>query len=484
MDTDRTIGYHAQTERPTASTTEHVAALRDPLAQPQSTERTTTLLDVLSNALILRQTAPYLPLASLCSLARASKALNHVLTESPDTFRYLDLSPVKSAQLDLAPIDIGGINWRSERMDEALTEDEFYSGPLRGIISRLERQHILKSVATMILDGLAVPADVVREIIMEDRFNVRNLSIREAKHLNERKLMQVLKYAVRPSRPKGTPKLRSLYVFGPMDPLPKLSETTVGRRRSPSRYPDSHPSGVMDALGAQLGAEWNKRSQEALTSQLSHSDDKWWQPSGRMFKKSPTADWAETLKACEGTIYFDAVLCRSPRHLLPTYADSNSDGRETCYMSYLPPAVATIALGPRGCAKCGSCPESPAVFGASPPTQLPLLTPPPVHCSTIRAAQMPSIVSGSGTPRLIVRCTHCLQGRWCERCQKWWCEACYQPAMTLTQLQQQELLQLEDWSSETRNSEQKDIKVYNGLCVETCLVGEMMSGAGEGGMWG
>jgi hypothetical protein len=28
------------------------------------------------------------------------------------------------------------------------------------------------------------------------------------------------------------------------------------------------------------------------------------------------------------------------------------------------------------------------------------------------------------------------------------------------------------------------IKVFNNLCVENCLVGEMMAGAGSGGMWG
>jgi hypothetical protein len=29
----------------------------------------------------------------------------------------------------------------------------------------------------------------------------------------------------------------------------------------------------------------------------------------------------------------------------------------------------------------------------------------------------------------------------------------------------------------------KEIKVHMGLCVETCLVREMMSGAGSAGMW-
>jgi hypothetical protein len=28
------------------------------------------------------------------------------------------------------------------------------------------------------------------------------------------------------------------------------------------------------------------------------------------------------------------------------------------------------------------------------------------------------------------------------------------------------------------------IKVFNDLCVENCLVSEMLAGAGSGGMWG
>jgi hypothetical protein len=428
----------------------------------------TTLLDLLSNSIVLRQTAPYLPPSSLLKLATASKSFNSlVICQSHETFRYLDLSLVKAAAIDGSPIDSGGINWRSKRMDEALTEDEFYSGPLRGIMSRLARQNMLENVSTMILDGLSVPADVVREIIAEDRFNVRILSIREAKHLNERKLMQVLHYAVRPTRPAGTPKLKGLYVFGPMDPRPAPPEPTIGRRRSPTRYPGSSPSGVMSALGATLGAEWNKKSQEALSSDLCKTEDKWYQASGRMVKRTPIPGWAETLQACEGIIQFDAVLCRGPRH-------------DVQHNLYIPPTIATVALGPDGCAKCGTSPEGPARFGQSPSHHLPLLAPPPLHASSIRAAQLPRSKDGSGPPALYVRCAECLKQRWCERCHKWWDESCYTPG-TRTTLQNLELLQ--NWQMAEHEHREDDIKVHMGLCVETCLVGEMMVGAGSGGMW-
>ena len=486
MATNTLSEHHAQPSPILSSGIQHVRCSHDRPLPPPGEQAATTLLHLLSNDLILRYTAPLLSVASRYALARTSKAFNGLIVNSNDTFRYLDLSPVTAARLDHKPIDVGGISWRYERMDEALTEDEFYSGPLQGIMSMLARRHVLKTVSTMILDGLAVPADIVGSIIMEDRFNVRILSIREAKHLNERKLMQVLKYAVRPSRPEGMPKLKGVYIFGPMDPSPKPVDPAAGRRRSPTRYPDSSPDSVMSALGAQLGAEWNKRSQEALTSQLAHTDDKWWQPSGRMFKRTPTSDWAETLASCEGIIHFDAVLCRSPRHDPPTHYSSDHSQNGNKYASYLPATVASIALGPSGCAKCGSCPELPACFGSSLPAHLPLLTPPPCHAVSIRAAQMPSVAPSAGTPKLIIRCAQCLHGRWCERCQKWWCEDCYQPAPTLTQLQQQEAVQLTEWSPPTAEKQagKHEVKVFNNLCVESCLVGELMSGGGEGGMWG
>src|SRR4051812_25413114 len=97
----------------------------------------TSLADLLSNTLILRQTAPYLPVSALRNLSRASKALHQIILQSPEAFRYLDLSPVKSAILPFdGPLDVGGVSFRAERMDEALTEDDFYSGPLRNIFNR------------------------------------------------------------------------------------------------------------------------------------------------------------------------------------------------------------------------------------------------------------------------------------------------------------------------------------------------------------
>lgn len=437
----------------------------------------TTLADLLSNTLVLRQTAPYLPVASVYALAAASKALHRIVHHSPEAFRYLDLSSVKSLAVPYEPFDAGGINWRAERMDESLTEDEFYSGPLRGVFSKLERRQLLQCVHTLVLDGLSVPADLVREIVVGDKFNVRVLSIRDVKNLNERKLMQTLRYAVRPTRAQGTPKVKGIYFFGPRDHTPA---TDVSPRKP---LPPTVPRGVVSSLGAQIGAEWNQRSSDALNAVLARTEDKWYQSSGRLIAQRPPLEWAETLKACEGIIAFDAVLCRGPRHD-PTKAFM-SEGTVTP-SSFLLPAIATIALGPTGCETCHSCPEGPATFGLSPSFELPLLSPLPRHSSTIRAAQMPHTIDGSLPPALFARCEDCIRGRWCERCHKWWDEDCYTGSVIAqrTELQQTEFVESIQTNGTIRLTPKQTIKVHMGLCVDHCLASEMMAGAGSNGMWG
>jgi hypothetical protein len=436
----------------------------------------TTLADLLSISLVLRQTAPYLVVSSVYALAATCKSLHSILRQSPEVFRYLDLSTVKSAVVPYEPLDSGGISWRAERMDESLTEDEFYSGPLRGIFSKLERRQLLRNVHTMVLDGLSVPADLVRDIIAEDRFNVRILSIREAKNLNERKLMQVLRYAVRPTRPAGTPRIKGIYFFGSRDSAPSHDASFT-------KHSSAAPLGVMSSQGAQIGAEWNQKSSEALNTVLAKTEDKWYQSSGRMFKKQPSQEWAETLQACEGIIAFDAILCRGPRH--DSTSAINAPGK-AAPTSYLPPAIASVALGPAGCDTCHASAEGPAIFGQSPPSAFPLLSPVPIHSSTVRAAQIPHTIDGSSSLPLFARCERCLKNRWCERCHRWWDEDCYVGSQIgqRTELQQTEYLESIQTNGATQVISKESIKVHMGLCVEHCLIGEMMAGAGSNGMWG
>ncbi|KAF2718148.1 hypothetical protein K431DRAFT_140364 [Polychaeton citri CBS 116435] len=440
----------------------------------------TGLLGLLSNSLILRQTAPYLPPIGLLNLAATSKYLRELIYSSPEAWRYLNLTGLRFLSIDSSPLDIGGISWRAERMDESLTEDDFYAGPLRGIFGRLHQKDVLRNVQTLILDGLSVPADLVREIVAEDRYNVKILSIREAKNLNQTKLRQVLRYITRPTRAEETPRLKALYVFGSKDGATRGHPT-----HKPPPSPVASAAGVMAAEGAQIGAEWNHKSSKALSSCLDDDEQRWYMCNGRVIKTPSSSEWADTLQACQGIIAFDAVLCRGPRH----------DITRTSAQEYLSPAVASIALGPTGCQSCGSCPEGSALFGVSSESTLPLIAPPPSHASRVRPAQRPTMHADRSFPPLFLRCEVCLAGRWCERCNRWWCEDCYhKPSCTQVHLhsdgdQQQMSLQRErDSSSPSTNgarvTDTAQIKVYSKLCVEHCLVSEMMYGAGSNGMWG
>ncbi|OAL49384.1 hypothetical protein IQ07DRAFT_587960 [Pyrenochaeta sp. DS3sAY3a] len=442
----------------------------------------TSLVDLLSNTLILRQTAPYLPVASIRNLSITSKALHHVILESPEAFRYLDLSPVKSAIVPFdGPLDAGGIVWRAERIDEALSEDDFYSGPLRGIFSRLEKLQVLRHVHTLVLDGLSVTAELVKELLTEERYNVRILSIREVKHLNERKLQQYLRYAVRPSRPAGTPRVKGIYLFGPRDPSPLPASPTKKKPAKP------FSRGILDTPGAQIGAEWNQKSLDAMKTAMAQVEDKWYLSSGRMTPKRPAPEWAEILQSCEGIIAFDAVICRGPRHdPRNAYVREGAGNGHSHPSSFLRPTIATIALGAAGCESCHTSPEGPAVFGYSPAYQFPLLSPVPLHGSSLRAAQIPHTADGSAPPPLYMRCEDCLKGRWCERCHKWWDEGCYAGSTIAqrTELQQTELTESIQPNGSSHLIPKQTIKVHMGLCVDHCLVTEMMAGAGSNGMWG
>jgi hypothetical protein len=83
-----------------------------------------SLLHLLSNSLVLDQTVPYLPVSSLLALGATSKSFKDLVHRTPNVFRHVDLSNVKSAQFDIANIDNGGEVWRNVQLDENVTEDE------------------------------------------------------------------------------------------------------------------------------------------------------------------------------------------------------------------------------------------------------------------------------------------------------------------------------------------------------------------------
>lgn len=70
-----------------------------------------SLLRLLSNPLILDQTAPCLPIYSLLALGATSKSFKELIHETPHVhaFRRLDLSNLKSAKSEIRSNNIGNV---------------------------------------------------------------------------------------------------------------------------------------------------------------------------------------------------------------------------------------------------------------------------------------------------------------------------------------------------------------------------------------
>ncbi|KAJ5175481.1 uncharacterized protein N7482_001358 [Penicillium canariense] len=373
--------------------------------KPAPTRRA-PLEQMLTNSLILDHMAPYLATPSLMALASTSRLLYNMIIGTPYVFRHLDLTRCRGAQLPT----------KLSQKEEMQTEDEIYCAPLRHIFASLDKRSILQDVRTLVLDGLPVPADLVADIILTDRFNVNILSIRECRHLNERKLMQVIQHAVRPTRPEGTPKVKGIYHFSSMHTPPRAAvrpryRDWWGSRVGSSRSPSETPS-ISSSDNEEDNAPVPRRYQQ----------NEWYSPSGKLFKHSLEEGWAQTIQKCEGIIAFDAALCHGPRHDVNLYSNADEENPAP-EAPLLGPAIATVALGPRGCDGCHSSPEGPSIWGQSPDVQFPLLSPVPLHLSSVAAAKRPELIPGEH-PVLIARCTDCLADRWCHRCNKWFCWNC------------------------------------------------------------
>ncbi|KAK3349509.1 hypothetical protein B0T25DRAFT_245030 [Lasiosphaeria hispida] len=399
-----------------------------------------SLLHLLGNSLVLSHTTPYMSCNDILNLAATSRTFHYLIYNTPQVFRRLDLGSVKTAQFDIEDIDRGGESWRNVQVDESVTEDDFYSGPLRGIFSSLRRADILRHVQILILDGLSVTAELVHDVLVDPGFSVRILSICQVNNLNERKLRAALQYACRDSRPEGTPRLKGLYVFGPKDSDPDESGTRT--------------------MYTSVTAALKTQGRDIPSNDESEA---WYVRRGVQSPRVIDPEWASTLVACNGTIAFDAILCTGPRHLNSSAwgsvntaaldaADSQS-GSPTRVPHY---AVATHSVD--GCAGCGSAPEGWTVWGEIAQTKqrdhhdrrdsrsttaeigkFPLLAPPPRHSISPIAAMCPagqsvqtriSSFSASKHPKVkfIPRCSDCLAQRYCRGCHRWWCEACYIPA--------------------------------------------------------
>ncbi len=268
---------------------------------------------------------------------------------------------------------------------------------------------------------------------------MRLLSIRNVKNLNHGKLRGALQYACRTSR-ENDPRIRGIYLFGPKDGVA------------------SAPGSMLPSSSVSTG--WNQKSMRALTSALHMDGDAWWTTRGRVIMRPIPHEWAACLLACDGLVAFDAILCNGPRHrnspqfgAIPMLADSN-------------PAVATYSLS--GCQGCGKAPEGLISTRMQAPVRLPLLAPPPIMASSLRAATSPK------TPTSFVpRCGDCIRNRYCTGCHKWWCESCY-PLPGQGSTQETSVVILGDGGTVSPIEDMVDMdiitpktKVRNGRC-QTC----------------
>ncbi len=414
-----------------------------------------TLLDLLHNSLILGHIGPYLGMDGLVKLAATSKPFHDLIYNSSHVFSYVDLTSVESCRRRF-----------ESRYAIAEEEQELYARPLRKVFCSLRSHNVLKYVRTLILDGLVVPAVLVRELLYDETYNIRILSLRGVVGLGSGQLTKILRGFFRLWRPEKPPKLKGLYFFIPV--LAAAEYTAADLRQDYS----SSSIGITNGVGARLGAGAGAgaASSGALHKEFFqsswHQSNPWYSGGGkevfRILSKEDEMQWSSLLEAASGVIAFDAVLCRQNSHR------AHMDGEGAW------PALAKISLG--GCQMCGSCPEGPAYPGTSPEQHLPLLAPPPLHASTVKAAQRLH-TNGLPHPPFIARCRQCLKDRWCERCNAWWCESCYRiPSKRApTNL---------DLAPSGRQGLQQSVKVHNTLCVGNCLVDSLLTEGGEGGMWG
>ena len=409
-----------------------------------------SLLDLLSNDLILRHTSPYIG-KSLVSLAATSKAYQSLVYDTPQVFQHVDLTRTHVLMGDarVALVDV-------EKFDKL-----YYSQRFRTIFTVLENRNVLQDVRTLILDDLVVPGTVIEDILSDERCQIRLLSVRNLENRPTEAVQRILRQLIRPSRPKGTPKLRGLYWFGQSSRSEEVHNLDEFTKRH-----EAIGVGVTASMGAQLGAG-NRTDDDLNDFQKLSGEDPYSQSpysalgmSNAQWGNWVISEWSEILEECRGLIHFDAVLCRHEREIVLEPG----------------PHLATVRLS--GCASCGTCPEGSAYPGVSPADHLPLLSPPPLHSSKVEVAQRLN-TNGQPYPPLILRCRTCLKDRWCESCNIWWCESCY-----TMPLKNKGIAKGHSASIEHSAASNENIKVLHGLCTSKCLMDELLNGVGEGGMWG
>ncbi|KAI9827854.1 MAG: hypothetical protein M1832_004343 [Thelocarpon impressellum] len=365
-----------------------------------------TLLDLLSTSLVLRQITPHLGLPAILRLSATSRSLR-LLVYTPSVLRYLDLGALRAATGLFAAYRDWGV-----------------SAPRRACL-QLARSGLLAGVQTLVLDDLYVDGDLIEDILTGRGFNVRILSVRELRCMSVGQVLSRVD-AIAHSADEGTNpfNVKGLYLCSPRERPVVVVPAHDGR--TPRVQEDAGYSPPSPSIPSDRSARDDAGSSSLTADARNSTVVGWYESTGRLespgFKLihiDPTGavrNYCDALLSCQGLLSFDAVMCRGPRH---------RQSLASFIQLPLRPALATIALGSRGCQTCHSSPEGPAIFGSSPAHHLPLVSPPPLHSATLRAAQCPPRMADGTVPPLFVRCEDCMRDRWCELCNKWWCEDCY-----------------------------------------------------------
>ena len=304
-----------------------------------------SLLQLLQNILILRHTCPYIGINGLISLAATAKAFRKLLFETPHVFQRVNLSGNKSCTAVVQKGDSRHLTFIASMLETQAvvgaaaesTLEEHLARPLDSVLGHLKRLDILQDVRTLILDGLAVPGIFLSALLCgEIKNDVRLLSLREVEELSEASIAKCLRYLIRSSRPKDTPKLKGLYYFT------KIENTNQRSLSNKVKAASLVTTGVTNSTGAQLGfgilGQENQHSPDQLTSL--GGENIWYRSLGEVHMKNlDTQLWGDLLEACKGLIAFDATICRHDRGI---YNDPR-------------PKIANIRLA--GCQSCGSSPE-------------------------------------------------------------------------------------------------------------------------------
>jgi len=242
--------------------------------------------------------------------------------------------------------------------------------------SILSKPDVSENIRTLILDNLpSVNAGLVGSILSTDgRLKIHRieiLSIRNCPKLDDR-ILASLMLGDLPNTLKG------IYYFSDpeMDFLPPASggakvfvSPKMGRMLNTARRKSTHPA-----------------------------EGGWWAVAMRMLR---------------GKVAFDAEMCNGLAHY--------QVNPETSEWEEQSPGVATMRLT-KGCAGCGAHPETEnhvvSVKGDV------LFPPVPIHTSTLTSAKSTWHVAESGGVKVTLRCTGCLDKRYCRGCGSWWCQPC------------------------------------------------------------